>query len=502
MTSSSRKAAAARFAALLTKWLANERCFYIVVALLGLQALWFVFSARYPMAFDEDFHFGLIQLHARQWLPFFTSQPPHSAQFGAIARDPSYLYHFLMSIPYRLLTLVSHNSAFQIISLRLINVALSLYSLVLARRLMFRMGASRALAHTSLFLLVLVPIVPFLAAHINYDNLFIPLTLWSLLATFKWIDELNEGRVSFVRSIVLLSIFCLASLVKYAFLPIAATLGGVMLWEFARRRAEWPDLRHNFRQALGAVPRWQIVVSILLLVVSVGLFSERYLINAQRYHSPNPDCGQVLTVPDCLSYGPWARDYTLKQNKPVELHVSKLAYLWQWPFGIWFRSFFAISDTYDTQPPLPIVGGAAIAVAGVGIVMFIRYGRRLLTGNTPRKVVMLAFTFYTIALFAQTFQAYMATGEPVAINGRYLLPFLPAIIVLAGLAYRELWRHQPLSKAFVTLAVTLLFLQGGGMLTFMMRSTDTWYWQNDTVISVNHTLREALKPLFIDAGHY
>ncbi|MGI0134888.1 MAG: hypothetical protein ACREBW_08030, partial [Candidatus Micrarchaeaceae archaeon] len=76
------------------------------------------------MAFDENFHFGLIQLHADQWLPFFTHQPANADAYGAIARDPSYLYHFLMSIPYRLIRLITPNTTAQIIALRLINIAL------------------------------------------------------------------------------------------------------------------------------------------------------------------------------------------------------------------------------------------------------------------------------------------------------------------------------------------------------------------------------------------
>ena len=78
-----------RGAAWLSKALAAERCFYLIVILFGVQAVWFAFTARYPMAFDENFHFGLIQLHAQQWLPFFTSQPLHAEQFGAVVRDPS-----------------------------------------------------------------------------------------------------------------------------------------------------------------------------------------------------------------------------------------------------------------------------------------------------------------------------------------------------------------------------------------------------------------------------
>src|SRR5690348_2593324 len=102
----------------LARFAGSKRFFYGVMAFFVAESLWIVFSARYPLAFDEEFHFGLIQLHASQWLPFFTSQPPHADAYGSVVRDPSYLYHFLMSVPYRLIRLVTINEVAQIIVLR------------------------------------------------------------------------------------------------------------------------------------------------------------------------------------------------------------------------------------------------------------------------------------------------------------------------------------------------------------------------------------------------
>jgi len=72
-------------------WLGSRLAWRIILGLFLLEALWLVFSARYPMAFDENYHFGLIQLHARQWVPFFTAQPHNAAVYGEVVRDPSYL---------------------------------------------------------------------------------------------------------------------------------------------------------------------------------------------------------------------------------------------------------------------------------------------------------------------------------------------------------------------------------------------------------------------------
>lgn len=497
MARSTRDARLQHYTEMLTSFLASKRCFYIVVAIFAIQAIWFAITARYPMAFDEDFHFGLIQLHASQWLPFFTSQPAHAEQFGAVVRDPSYLYHFLMSIPYRAMASITSNTVAQIVVLRFINIGLAVWSLFLTRKLLVRLGGGQALVNSTLLLFVLVPIVPFLAAHINYDNLFILLTIGSMLMTFDWLDELAAGRVSAARTALLASLLILASLVKYAFLPIAAVLGGVMLWRLWQQRAKRMALASGLWASIKRLPRWQLVGISLLLATSTGLFAERYAVNLAEYHSPNPDCSQVLSVESCLHYGPWSRDFQYALAKPDDVHPNKLSYVWEWMYGMWLRSFFAISDTYDTQPPLPVPGVTVVVIGAIGAITFAFFARRLLQGNIYRQTVVLALLLYIGALFAQTFQTYLKTDQPVAINGRYLLPFLPAVIMLIGLAYSWLWRQKPTLKALAITIVLILFIQGGGILTFILRSNDDWYWPNNTVVTINHAVRETLKPIVI-----
>lgn len=497
MAQSTHYARLRHYAETFTSFLTSRRCFYIVVAIFAMQAVWFAVTARYPMAFDEDFHFGLIQLHANQWLPFFTSQPPHAEQFGAAVRDPSYLYHFLMSIPYRGIAAITSNTTTQIIILRFINIALAVWSLFLSRKLLARLGGGPALINSTLLLFVLIPIVPFLAAHINYDNLFILLTLGSLLATFDWLDDVTHARISLARTILLVSLLALASLVKYAFLPIAVVLGAVMLWQLWRQRSKRTALAASLVAGVRKLQRWHMVGLGLIFIVSVGLFAERYAVNLVRYHTPSPDCSQVLSVQSCLHYGPWARDYTYALAKPADVEPSKPAYIWEWAYGMWLRSFFAISDTYDTQPPLPVPSFTVVVIGVIGVLTFAYFARRLLRGNIYRQTVVLALLLYVGALFAQTFQTYLRTDQPVAINGRYLLPFLPVVIMLVGLAYSRLWRRQPVIKALAITVVFVLFIQGGGILTFLLRSNDTWYWPNVTVVTINRAVREVLKPLVI-----
>ncbi len=44
--------------------LGSTQFFWAIVALFVVQALWIALSSHYPMAFDEDFHLGIIRLYA------------------------------------------------------------------------------------------------------------------------------------------------------------------------------------------------------------------------------------------------------------------------------------------------------------------------------------------------------------------------------------------------------------------------------------------------------
>src|SRR5487761_1343900 len=114
----------------------SRRFFWAILVFFVLEAAWVALSAAYPQAFDESFHFGIIKVYSHYWLPFLNSQPPNADAFGAVFRDPSYLYHYAMSFPYRLITLFVHGQTTQVIIMRFINIALAATGLVIFRRVL------------------------------------------------------------------------------------------------------------------------------------------------------------------------------------------------------------------------------------------------------------------------------------------------------------------------------------------------------------------------------
>lgn len=491
-----------RFTVWLTKVLASRLFFWGVVAFLVLEALWVTFSAVYPMAFDEDFHFGVIQIYAHQWSPFLHGQPDGANAFSAVARDPSYLYHYLMSFPYRLLTHLTHNQTAQIIGLRLINIGLFALSLVLFRRVLLKAKLSPALAHAALALFVLIPIVPLLAAQINYDNLLMVLVAWTCLVVHGVYAALRERRVA-IGQLALLIILCLfASVVKYSFLPIAlAAFAFITLAAVRYFRGRGRLLLTRTKEAVLACS-WRAKLLLgAFLVLGLIVFAQRYLVNTVRYHTPLPKCNAVLSEEECSAYGPWERDHILAQAKG-SFNKNPAYYMWQWLCGMWTRLFFMVNgpaSQYDTRKPMPVPGWTAVALAVAGVAALLIWWRRVFRGRAFLGFLLGIIVLYSTALWADNYSQYLGTSQPVAVNGRYLLPLLLPAAALLGTALHYALRRAAYLKGVLAAAVLAGFLQGGGVLAFIVRSDYRWDWHNSTVVQVNDEARHLLWP-FIFKG--
>lgn len=476
---------------------ASKKFFYGVMAVLVVQALWIALSGRYPMAFDEDFHLGIIRLYAHHISPFWSGQPPHSDMFGAVYRDPSYLYHYLMSFPYRIISLFIHGQTGQVIVLRLINIALFASSLPLLRRLLLHMGASRTLAHIVLTFFVLLPIVPFLAAQINYDNLFVPIITLVLLLAVKVNNELAQyGRLNMKSLLVLVAACILTSLVKYAFLPvfIALVLYEAVLFYYylGRKRKFWKTAGFGLT-LISRRMRWLLIG---LLLVSSVLFVERYGVNLVRYREPVPDCKQVLSIQRCSSYAPWLRDYVFSSQKGQHLH-GPVGFTGDWLYGMWFRTFFAVDGpgtNFETRGPLLLPGLSAVVLFVGGVLAFVVKFRSVLRRYNRLEIYMLIVVigWYAALLWFDEYKSYLHAGMPVAINGRYLLPIMAPLMLLLAMGYSEALRRHDRLKAVIVCLGLVCFLWGGGVLTFIIRSRDAWYWPNSPMTRVNETLQHGL----------
>jgi hypothetical protein len=492
-----------RFTEKVVRVLASRWFLYATLGFFVFEALWFVFSAMYPMAFDEEVHLGIIDVYAQQWSPFLASQPVAADSFGALTSDPSYLFHYLMSFPYRFIGLFTDNLTTQVILLRLVNVGIFTGALLLFRRVVLKAGTSPALANVLLAGVALIPIAPMLAAHINYDNLLTLLVAWLCWLVLGIMQRLKQHEVPVARLGLLLVVCLLTPLVKYAALPIVLATGLFVIvyaWRCFRGHGKQfgPALKRNAR-ALPGIAKFGLIVAVL---VGSVLFAQRYGLNLYRYHTPVPECDAVLNVDRCQAYSPWRRNYRMANEKSQFDH-SLWKYTRTWQHDMRRRLLFAVNGPhhgYASRPPLPVVHATVWVLSFASLILLIVYWRRIFRGRPELAFFATIIGGYVLVLWLNGYADYLYTGGPVAINGRYLLPIIVLMGAVLGRAFSVALGKRLVLKAWLTVGVFALLLQGGGLATFILRSDATWDWPNSFVVDANDAARTVLKPLIIEGS--
>jgi hypothetical protein len=213
----------------------------------------------------------------------------------------------------------------------------------------------------------------------------------------------------------------------------------------------------------------------------------------------------VLDEAACSAYGPWIRNYELSQAKVDGADTSRLAYTWHWLQALHYRLFFVVNGPYDdfrNYPPMPLPSAAAVLLAVSGLVAVMLYFKRLFKGQPLIIYLGALVLFYCLVLWFEDYSQFMETGQPVAINGRYLLPVLLPLAVVFGRAFHLALEHMSRVKVWAVVLVAALFLQGGGVLSFILRSDAGWYWQSSAVWHVNNAAQHVLGPLVIEGSKY
>jgi hypothetical protein len=229
---------------------------------------------------------------------------------------------------------------------------------------------------------------------------------------------------------------------------------------------------------------------------------QRYGVNMWQYQTLKPKCHQVLTEQRCEAFGPWARDHRLAQTKG-NVNTNPLAYTWTWLQGLHYRMFFAVSGSdkrYSNYPPLPLPSATAVVLAISGVIALLLYWRKVFARRPFLVFLFFMSALYLAALWFDNYAKFLETGHPVAINGRYLLPILLPMAAVLGRALGLALLSKVVLKASLAGLAVVLFLQGGGVFTFISRSDERWYWQNQTIININESAQRTLAPILIESG--
>lgn len=477
------------------------RFFYGTLFLFFVSAGWIALSGKYSMAFDESTHLGIIRIYATRLLPFWSQAPQNSHMFGAIARDPSYLYHYLLSFLYRFIALFVHSQTKQVILLRFINIAMFGLGLAVFRQVLLNAKMPKRVVHVVLGLFVLTPVVPFLAAQINYDNMLFLVAACTVVQAQLLLNELDRKKLNVNRLVILVSLCLLGSLVKYAFLPISMAIAGFVGYKLIQRQRTAPKrlrLTTELRTFISRSSRLKLFGVAALLIISFGLFGERYGYNLYRYKTPNPECNQVLSINDCKVYEPWERNYRLRiakeQGDAPVMAKDPLHYGAYWAKWISNQLFYTlnVSSGFVTGQPLTVTRFVSVTVVCLGVVLSL-FKQRELRKKYMLDMLLVCTIFYIAILFLQNYTDFLHLGSPVAIQGRYLVPVLIIFYSILGLSYFEFLRASSLTQALlVVTATTFLLTQGGGAGIYILRSDQSWYWQNRTVIRANNLARDVL----------
>jgi hypothetical protein len=155
------------------------------------------------------------------------------------------------------------------------------------------------------------------------------------------------------------------------------------------------------------------------------------------------------------------------------------------------------NSNFNIGQPLPILKAIFLVTFIGGLAAIILFGRRVLWNNPINRILLFIVIFYLGSLWLYNFKEYSQLGQTVAIQGRYWIPALIPILILFGQIIAYLMQKYQSAKLIFVIAFTVLILQGGGIATFVIRSDDSWYWQNSVVAKINKKSRSVLHHVII-----
>lgn len=490
---------------LLLQGLRSNKFFYATTLLFIISAGWIALSNSFPLIFDENYHLGVIDIYSRQISPFIDVQPDEAKYYGDITRDPSYLYHYLMSFPYRLIGLFTDDIVAKIVILRFINIGLVALSLLYWRRVVRRLGLGQAGANVVILFFCLVPLVPYTAAHINYDNLVLLLLPLLFLSLLKLVDT----KQSLAYLLLAAGIAGILGVVKFSMLPVvliaAVAAVVILLWRYRKQ------IFSRLKGSLKFTSRPLLIIALVVVLVGVGLFGERYGINYISYGSHTPDCLELHSYQECSENSVWIRNYNAAKSAE-NLDRSELWSPYEYSTKRWIPHIFndlfitgafadASTEIHQFMPQqLMARSGSQLArqisaiAFVVGILAVIVVWRHF-PSRAAKYILIGSFLVYAAALWITNYSSYYELGRIYATQGRYMIPFIIPVVATIVLASTIVLRRWPYVGIILLIIFMLGFFQAAGALTYIIYSQPSWQWDLGYFREWNTALREVLTPL-------
>jgi hypothetical protein len=215
----------------------------------------------------------------------------------------------------------------------------------------------------------------------------------------------------------------------------------------------------------------------------------------------------VLSVERCKAYGAWNRNYTYAHTKPHVDH-NPLVFSRAWGANYLRSTFFAINGIYSgflIGVPLPILHYTVLAMFWIGLVLVV-WQRKKLFSQPPLLLFGVVAAVYLAVLWIQNYSEFVRFNEHVAEQGRYTLIVLPVVYLLVALAVRSALtsatfgvQKQLLLRVAILVVLLIPFTQGGGALTYIVRSDREWWWWDWRVIDMNETVQRVMRSVIYDS---
>lgn len=461
----------------------------VILVLFFIQASWIAVSFQYPMIYDEIFHIPVIEIFSNQISPFISNQPMEYDRYGNLANNSAGLYHYLMSIPYRIISLFTDSFPIKVIILRLINVGLATLGIYLFYKLFRRIKVSRIYINIGLLLFILLPVVPLTSAHVNYDNLLLPLVALFLLLSINILLNKSPKLIDLFL-IILVGIF--ATLIKVTFLPILFV--GLIYLLVNIFISDGKVMVPKKFMDINSFKNPKAILLVVTLVIFSGMFTAKYISNLIIYKNPQPNCIQTQIENRCLAEPLTLRELTARESKSTRspLHITEYASHWYDRMVIYS---VMTGNTTTVNNEVKIGAHKSImrtivyfgCIFSLGVILYAWKSMKLDILTWGYLLLLVVATIVSTFIF--NYLTFLETYSAFAIQPRYLLPILPIILVLSSMSFGYIFRSIRPIGAILFICTLIILTQGGGVITHISMSDASWYWQYDPLININEKMQ-------------
>lgn len=454
----------------------------IVLTLFTIQSVWFATTIKYKVPPDEAYHYQLTEYYSQRSIgagPIISNQTDNFS-LGDIERAPGYLYHYTLSFPLKAVSATTDSLKARVVSLRIINVGLTLLSLIVLLKIfkLIKMNDKQRLvaivlvSGTGMFL--------WMSAAINYDNL-----AYLTFLSFIYFLMLILKNLSF-RYILLAIIFAMLTLlVKTSFAPVML-LALLYVGVVVLRSKESLKLLKPKAIKKEVKKRWIVFIPIVFALLAVGLlFTERIIGNYVQYGTIAPKCNVLHTENECLKNGLYKR--SAEQKKVVEElkatdslpETKPFDFAGNWVSLMYERIFFYFGHKQMKASEAARI--TAFATAGFVFVLLILKSERLFKSKERRLLILVALSYIAV-LFLFNFNSYLNSSVRFGFQGRYLLPVVPFLYAFVVILFTSVYKKssKPTSYLLVAMAVVLFgfnVIHHSPSLVFYRGTDESWYYE-------------------------